>query len=264
ASVTLTDLAGHQLERNDADTGGNYRLGPPSGGSYLVVCAAAAYQPAIKLVPVADAPVRHDVLLSEAGATLSGTVYIAGSRQPVVGAVVILIDGRGEVAGTTATELDGGFSFRALARGLYTLAVAAPSVHPAACSVEVPGHGDLTHDVEVVDRVQLVGTVLTASAGVPVSEVLTTLVDSDGYVIGSAITGTEGEFVFDGLQAGAYTIIATGYPPVATEVRIDSEHPAETVITLRSPTVADGAEGNGTHARAARRESGKHGHPPRE
>ena len=261
ASLTLTDLDGHQLDRNYADAAGNYRLGPPSGGRYLVVCAAAAYQPAIELVPVADVPVRHDVLLSGAGATLSGTVYVAGSRQPVVGAVVTLIDKRGEVAGTVATGLDGGFSFRTLARGLYTLAVAAPTVHPAACSVEVPVHGDLTHDVEVVARVQLVGTVRTASAGVPVSEVLTTLVDSDGQVVGSAITGTDGEFVFDGVRAGAYRVIATGYPPVATEVRIGSEQPTKIVVTLRPPTVADGVAGNGTRRSGVPPEGGRHGQP---
>ena len=259
ASLTLTDLDGYQLDRNYADAGGNYRLGPAGGGSYLVVCAAAAYQPAIAQVLVADVPVRHDVSLSGAGATLSGTAYIAGSGQPVVGAVVTLIDTHGEVAGTATTGLDGGFSFRTLARGLYTLAVTAPAVHPAACSVEVPVHGDITQDVEVVARLQLVGTVRTASGGVPVPEVLTTLVDTDGHVLGSAVTGTDGEFVFDGLQAGAYTVIATGYPPVATEVRIGSEQPTKTVITLRPPTVADGVAGNGTRAPGMPREGGRHG-----
>ncbi|MGH3910837.1 MAG: MFS transporter, partial [Pseudonocardiaceae bacterium] len=35
AKLTLTDLSGRQLDRDSSDSGGHYRLGPPSGGSYL-------------------------------------------------------------------------------------------------------------------------------------------------------------------------------------------------------------------------------------
>jgi hypothetical protein len=143
---------------------------------------------------------------------------------------------------------------------LYTLTVASATLHPVACSVDVPGHGDLTHDVAVAVRVQLVGSVRTASAGAPVPEALTTLLDSDGHVVGSAVTDPDGEFVFDDLQAGAYTVIATGYPPVATEVQVELGAPTETVITLRPATVAGGAAGNGAAGTNIHRESGKHGH----
>ncbi|MCA1674217.1 MAG: hypothetical protein LC799_19175, partial [Actinobacteria bacterium] len=51
--------------------------------------------------------------------------------------------------------------------------------------------------------------------------------------------------VFDDLTAGVYTVIASGYPPVATEVSLGSGAPTETVITLRPPTVPDAAAGNG-------------------
>jgi hypothetical protein len=127
-------------------------------------------------------------------------------------------------------------------------------------SVDVPGYGDITHDVEVVVRVQLVGHVRTASAGAPVPEALTTLLDADGRVVGSAITDVEGEFVFDDLQAGAYTVIASGYPPVATEVHLDRGRPTETVITLRPATLADAAAGSGAVDTSLQREGDHHGH----
>jgi hypothetical protein len=260
ATLTLTDLSGRQVDRDYSDTGGHYRLGPPSGGSYLVICASTAYQPAIALVAVADVPVRHDVALFGAGASLSGTVYTAESSQPIAGAVVTLVDIRGDVVVTTTTAPDGRFRFLALAQGLYTLTVAATTLHPVARSVDVPTHGDLIHDVEVVVRVQLVGSVRTAGAGAPVPEVLTTLLDSDGHVVGSAMTDIDGEFVFDDLPAGAYTVIATGYPPVAAEVYLGLGTPNETVITLRSPSLADVAAGNGAVAGSIQREGGKHGH----
>ena len=240
AILTLTDLAGRQLDRDFSGTDGNYRLGPPGGGSYLVICASAARQPGIALVAVADMPVRRDFMLSGAGASLSGTVYATGSGQLIAGAVVTILDIRGDVVASTTTGSDGRFSFVGLAQGLYTLTVAAAAVHPVAHGVEVSGYGEVTHDIEVVARVALVGSVRTATAGVPVPEALTTLLDADGHVIASTITDTGGEFVFDDLQAGVYTVIASGYPPVATEVQVGlSASTAAAVITLGHPTSAN-------------------------
>jgi hypothetical protein len=100
--------------------------------------------------------------------------------------------------------------------------------------------GKVTHDIEVVARVALVGSVRTATAGVPVPEALTTLLDADGRVIASTITDTGGEFVFDDLQAGVYTVIASGYPPVATEVQVGLGASTDAVITLGHPRSANG------------------------
>ena len=238
--LTLTDLAGRQLDRDFSGTDGNYRLGPPGGGSYLVICDPAARQPGIALVAVADVPVRRDFMLSGAGASLSGTVYATGSGQLVAGAVVTILDIRGDVVASTTTGSDGRFSFVGLAQGLYTLTVAAAAVHPVAHGVEVPGYGEVTHDIEVVARVALMGRVRTATAGVLVPEALTTLLDADGRVIASTITDTGGEFVFDDLQAGVYTVIASGYPPVATEVQVGLGASTDAVITLGHPTSANG------------------------
>ncbi len=259
-ALTLTDLSGRQLDRNQTDAGGQYQLGPPSGGSYLVTCAVTAHQPGIAMVMVADVPVRHDFVLEGAGSSLSGTVHITGSGQLLGGAVVTLIDIRGDVVVTTTTGSDGRFSFPGLVQGLYTLTAAAAAVHPVARGVDVPGYGDVTHDVEVVPRAQLVGSVRTASAGAPVPDALATLLDSEGHVVGSAITDVNGEFVFDDLQAGAYTVIATGYPPVATEVHLNPGTPTETVITLQPATVADAAEGNGAVGTNIQQQVGRHGH----
>ena len=240
AILTLTDLAGRQLDRDFSGTDGNYRLGPPGGGSYLVICASAARQPGIALVAVADMPVRRDFMLSGAGASLSGTVYATGSGQLIAGAVVTILDIRGDVVASTTTGSDGRFSFVGLAQGLYTLTVAAAAVHPVAHGVEVSGYGEVTHDIEVVARVALMGSVRTATAGVPVPEALTTLLDADGHVIASTITDTGGEFVFDDLQAGVYTVIASGYPPVATEVQVGlGASTADAVITLGHPRSAN-------------------------
>ncbi|HEU0089500.1 MAG TPA: MFS transporter [Pseudonocardiaceae bacterium] len=245
ATLTLTDLAGRQLDRGSSDPAGRYQLSPRTGGSYLVICASAAHQPTASLVAVADRPVRHDVTLPGAGASLSGSVSSAAGGQPVGGAMVTLVDTHGNVAGAVRTEPDGRFSFAEIPQGQYTLTVATSALQPVAHSVELPSTGHVTQDVTVAARVQLVGVVRTATSGIPVPEALTTLIAPDGQVVGSAVTDPDGGFVFDDLSAGVYTLIATGYPPVAAEVHLGAGAPTETVITLRPPTLADTATGNG-------------------
>jgi ABC-type multidrug transport system ATPase subunit len=240
ATLTLTDLAGKQVDRDQADEGGDYRLAAPTGGSYLVICAAPGYHPTVATVAVAGAPVRHDVALGTIGATLAGVVSAAGTAEPIMGAAVSLVDVHGDVAGATITEPDGRFAFTGLAEGSYTLTVAASSLQPVAHGVDVPAGGRVTHDVEVAALVQLVGVVRNRSAGAAVPEALTTLISPAGHVVGSVITDADGGFVFDGLSAGVYTVIATGYPPAATEVPVGPGVPAQAVITLEPPTLPSG------------------------
>ncbi len=95
-------------------------------------------------------------------------MYAAGAGQLIAGAVATLLDIRGDVVVATSTGPDGRFSFVGLAQGLYTLTVAATAVHPVAHTVDLPGYGEVTHDLEVVARAALVGSVRTAPAGAPV------------------------------------------------------------------------------------------------
>jgi hypothetical protein len=211
-----------------------------------VICASAAHQPTAALVAVAQASVRHDVVLSGGGASVSGGVSTAETGASLKGAVVTLVDLRGDVVGAVSTDEQGQFSFTDLAAGHYTLTVAAATLQPVAQGVEVPGGGHVTRDVVVAARVQLVGVVRTETGGLPVAEALATVVSAaDGQVVGSAITDADGGFVFDDLEVGVYTVTAAGYPPVATEVSLEPGGPTETVITLRPPTVPDSAAGNG-------------------
>jgi hypothetical protein len=47
-----------------------------------------------------------------------------------------------------------------------------------------------------------------------------TLVDAAGNVVGTATTGADGAYAFTDLDSGEYTVIATGYPPVATALTV--------------------------------------------
>ena len=65
------------------------------------------------------------------------------------------------------------------------------------------------------------GTVRAARSGRPVPEASVTLVDGDGDVVASAVTGADGRYEFGDVPTGTYTLTAAGYAPVATRVELD-------------------------------------------
>ena len=251
AALTLCDLSGDQLDRAAADEGGHYQLVPPTGGTYLVICASSTHQPQASLVAVADRPLRHDVGLAGGGATLGGTVGVRDGSAPSGGTngssagvssgwgdvVLTLTDVRGTVVAVTRSAPDGGYRFADLTEGSYTLTAAAPRLAPVAETVRVPGEGHVTHEIALATRTQLSGTVRSAGAGRPVAEALATLVSEDGHVVGSRVTGEDGSFRFDDVAHGVYTITASGYAPVASEIEIGPGHPSDVVLSLVPPAV---------------------------
>ncbi|MYW29268.1 carboxypeptidase regulatory-like domain-containing protein, partial [Streptomyces sp. SID2119] len=53
------------------------------------------------------------------------------------------------------------------------------------------------------------------SARGPLADARVTLIDAAGNVVATATTGEDGAYAFTDLDAGEYSVIATGYPPVA-------------------------------------------------
>lgn len=159
ASMTLTDLAGRQLDRACTDGLGRYRLRAREGGRFLVICASTPHRPQAHTVTVAGAAqVRHDVVLPSDAGSLSGRVREAddGSAHGMPAVVVTLIQAGGEVTAATVTDTDGRFRFAELAGGSYTLTVVATAVRPLARTVEVPAAAHVERDLVVQrDRDQL-------------------------------------------------------------------------------------------------------------
>ncbi|MEU0453991.1 carboxypeptidase regulatory-like domain-containing protein, partial [Streptomyces sp. NPDC006129] len=143
AAVTLISLGGRQLGRATAHQDGSYRLEAPGVGTYVLIASADGYQPRASTIVVGDEPVSFDFLLSGTSG-LVGNVTSADSKEPVVEAMVIAADVRGEVLATGLTGADGAFDFAELVPGQVTLAVTAAGYRPAALPVEV-GSPDFPH-----------------------------------------------------------------------------------------------------------------------
>ncbi|MEU7576920.1 MFS transporter [Streptomyces sp. NPDC041068] len=217
AALTLIDVAGQQIGRGASGEDGRYALSTPGSGSFVLIAAAGGHQPQAVTVTVGERPVELDVVLGGAG-RLAGTVVTADGT-PVRDAAVTLTDVRGEVVATTRSGREGGYVITELVAGEYTLAASAPAFRPAALPVSVQASRETRQDVELAGGAVLRGTV-RASGGRPVEDARVTLLDAAGNVVDTLTTGADGTFRFVDLSSGEYTVIAAGYPPVATVLQV--------------------------------------------
>ncbi|MFK0024524.1 MFS transporter [Streptomyces sp. NPDC090798] len=217
AALTLIDIAGQQIGRGASGEDGRYALSTPGSGSYVLIAAAGGHQPQAVSVTIGERPVELDVVLGGAG-RLAGSVLTADGT-PVRDATVTLTNVHGEVVATTRSGREGGYVITELVAGEYTLAASAPAFRPAALPVSVQASRETRQDVELAGGAVLRGTV-RAGGGRPVEDARVTLLDAAGNVVDTLTTGADGAFRFVDLSSGEYTVIAAGYPPVATVLQV--------------------------------------------
>ncbi|MGW7817809.1 MFS transporter [Streptomyces puniciscabiei] len=217
AALTLIDVAGQQVGRGASGEDGRYALSTPGSGSYVLIAAAGGHQPQAVSVTVGERPVELDVVLGGAG-RLAGSVLTADG-SPVRDATVTLTNVHGEVVAATRSGREGGYVMTELVAGEYTLAASAPAFRPAALPVTVQAARETRQDVELAGGAVLRGTV-RASGGRPVEDARVTLLDAAGNVVDTLTTTADGTFRFVDLSSGEYTVIAAGYPPVATVLQV--------------------------------------------
>ncbi|MFI9544289.1 MFS transporter [Streptomyces sp. NPDC052016] len=217
AALTLIDVAGQQIGRGASGEDGRYALATPGSGAYVLIAAAGGHQPQAVSVTVGERPVELDIVLGGAG-RLAGSVLTADG-SPVRDAAVTLTNVHGEVVASTRSGREGGYVITELVAGEYTLAASAPAFRPAALPVTVQASRETRQDVELAGGALLRGTV-RATGGRPVEDARVTLLDAAGNVVDTLTTGPDGTFRFVDLASGEYTVIAAGYPPVATVLHV--------------------------------------------
>ncbi|MBZ4014667.1 MFS transporter [Streptomyces purpurogeneiscleroticus] len=221
SAVTLISLSGRQLGRSVAQANGSYVLNAPGAGSYVLIAAADGHQPQASTVVVGDQPIGYDILLSGTSG-LRGQVRSVVTGAPVDSAMVVVTDVRGEVLATGKTGVEGNFAFDELAAGTYTVAVNATDYRPTAQPVEVSGQGTTRIEIALQSGARVQGIVRAGADRRPLPDARVTLVDAAGNVVATSTTGADGAYAFTDLDTGDYTVIASGYPPVANALSVDA------------------------------------------
>jgi EmrB/QacA subfamily drug resistance transporter len=220
ATLTLIDARGQQVGHTVTQADGSYNVRTSVGGTYVLIASTPQHDPQVATLAVGDQPLEFDLILAGSG-RLTGTVRDTEGR-PVAQAMVIVTDVRGEVVTTGATLDDGTFGFNGVVAGTYTIAVSAGAYRPAALPVEV-GTGHTNQDIVIQSGARLRGTVRVHNGARRLADARVTLLDTAGNVVGTATTGEDGEYAFADLTSGQYTVIATGYPPVADAISLTGQ-----------------------------------------
>ncbi len=217
ATVTLLDSGGRQLSRAESDDAGVAEFAAVVGGEFLLVVRSEGYLPQARTVLLQQPPAPTvDVEILVAGAArLSGVVTNAAGR-PVEGALVTLTGIDGAVAASARTDTGGTYELVDLTVEEGTLAVFAPSSRPIAMPVTIPPGGRVQQNVEVRGSGVVSGIAQTPE-GWLIADARVSL-HADGAEIAVTRTDADGAYSFPGLDAGAYTVVAVGYPPSQTEV----------------------------------------------
>ncbi|MFF4181632.1 MFS transporter [Streptomyces sp. NPDC001691] len=221
AAVTLISLGGSQLGRAVAGPDGGYLLAAPGAGSYVLIAAADGFQPQASTVVVGGEALAYDILLSGTSG-LTGAVKAAETGAPVEGAMVIVTDVRGDLLATGKSGAAGEFTFGELVPGQVTVAVNADGFRPLALPVEIAGYGVTRVEAALQAGALVQGTIRGGADRRPLADARVTLLDAAGNVVAGATTGDDGAYAFADLNAGEYTLIATGYPPVAGSLTVTS------------------------------------------
>ncbi|MEQ7011163.1 MFS transporter [Actinopolymorpha sp. B17G11] len=230
--LTLCDIAGEQVGRSVAAGGGRYELTAPSPAPYLLIASAHAHHPYAQVVDVRQDPTTVELTMTgETG--IHGMVKNA-TGEPVAAAAVTLADHDGEVVLSGATATSGGYLLGDVEPGAYTLAVTAPGYRASAQVVHIPETQKVRCDVELTGGGRLHGTVSGGRAG-RISDVRLTLVDGWGRVVRATASGPSGHYRFDELPEGDYTLVASMYPPCASEIHVAAGHNHQHDVELRYP-----------------------------
>jgi EmrB/QacA subfamily drug resistance transporter len=232
-AVTVTDPAGRQIARvRAAESDGGYAVDLPKAGGYVLIAIAPGHQPEAATLAVAGTrPTARDFVLAGTARPVRGVVRNAATGAPVGGALVVATDPGGSVRGSAATEADGAYRLD-LAPGetdpapagrsvpsLATLAISAPGHRPVALPFEPAGRRPVVADVELPPAAAVRGTVRRTD-GTPLPDARVVLLDPAGSALRSIRTGEDGGYHFADLDDSAYTVVASGYPPVRTRVSL--------------------------------------------
>jgi uncharacterized protein YfaS (alpha-2-macroglobulin family) len=234
AALTLVNRDGDQIGLGATGPDGTCVLPVGTRGTYVLITRARRFQPEAHTVEVDGGAVDVQIILNSMS-RLTGTVTVAGGGPPLGGATLTLADMNGDVVDARQADSIGRYQFDDLGVGTYTLAATAQGCTPKALLVVITDNGTVERDVELDGGTHVRGTVWAKVGRRRLADARVTLLDRSGAVLGTTFTDANGEYAFGDLPEGEYTVIASGYPPVASSLRVTELHSVEHDVELAHP-----------------------------
>ncbi|MFD4714921.1 DHA2 family efflux MFS transporter permease subunit [Streptomyces sp. NPDC058430] len=220
AVLTLVSPTGRQLARAVAGADGHYRVTVPGPGAHVLITTAGGHHPHATNLVLTDRSTEHDILLLGTG-RLTGKVVGADDCLPLAEAVVTVTDARGDVLASGTTDASGNYVFGDIAEGEITISVTAEGFRPTAVAAQAAKSATVQPDIALRPGVRLQGQIRTKAGLRPLSDARVTLVDAAGNVVGTSTTGSDGGYTFGDLDAGEYSLVASGYPASTRTVSVN-------------------------------------------
>ncbi len=218
---------------------------------------------------------RTATVLAEAtllrGATITGTVTENGNPAPDTS--VDVLTQSGAFVRSAVTAEDGAYSITGLTAGSYKLKFepttgnatsqyyAGQATLENAQTLELSAGEERTASAELTSGAEIQGTITTAAGGTPLENVRVLATNSEGAVVATASSGTEGTYTLAGLNTGSYTIqfepesssyLSEYYPAArsleaATPVAVAAGHTVEAINAAlpASATMSGTVSGSG-------------------
>ncbi|WP_281658304.1 carboxypeptidase regulatory-like domain-containing protein [Halobacillus sp. Cin3] len=210
ALITVTDVNGLPITGAVTDSEGNFSISglPPS--PMIISAVAANYGAASAAVLLSPgAVVTTTLALQPNPGGVAGSVSSEDSGDPIVGAVVEIIDRTGALIATVVTDPDGAFQFSGLATGVYRLNVSAEGFGNANQDIEVISGQLAQTDFSLSENPgRLEGLVIEQDSGVPVIGATVVIREGSptGPVVVATATDSDGDFAVSGLTPGVYAV----------------------------------------------------------
>lgn len=196
------------LRSTTTDEHGQFAFSDVPLGQYRLLATAEGFAPAFSPETKIDGPAMTVVL--GPGATLQGSVWLAGSRTPVAGvAVDVVVEDFPYADMQAASDALGVFTIERMPEGVALITTNDKyALTPPQVTAELRAKTVASVDLYVEHGGQIAGTVYDAASGEPVegAEVGARILPHRTRAWRSEPTGPDGQYMLTGLPSGEYTV----------------------------------------------------------
>lgn len=215
ATVQLLNNSGSVIDTTTTNIAGNYSFVNVTPGIYNVSVIASGFQSQAKSVMTEpnQASVVNFTLIANPG-SISGTVRDSSDNTAVPLANLELLDSNGVFIATTTANGSGQYTFNDLAPGNYQVRSFATNYSTTTVSSTVTaGNTTITNIFLEPNPGSIQGTVVDSDTMAAISGATVQAVNSQNVIVAAATTDGSGQFGFDSLLRGSYSLIftANGY-----------------------------------------------------